>query len=96
MGFFDIFRKKQEVDLEAKRREYLNRFGRITEGAIIDSETTDEGGEVVYYSYNVHGADYESSEILSADKLGDPLKYAPGASVGVRYDPKQHANSILE
>ena len=94
MGFFDIFKKKQTVDLEAKRIEYLNRFGRITDGEIIDSEIT-EAGEVVYYSYSVHGADYESSEILSHERLIDPLKYAPGAKVGVRYDPKQHANSIL-
>ena len=94
MGLFDIFKKKEPVDLVARRREYLNRFGRITDGAIIDGETTDDG-EVVYYSYSVHGADYESSEILDEEKLADPVKYAPGARVGVRYDPKQHANSIL-
>jgi hypothetical protein len=94
MGLFDIFKKKQNIDLEAKRLEYLNRFGRITDGEIIDSEIT-ELGEIVYYSYSVHGADYESSEIISNERLTDPLKYAPGAKVGVRYDPKQHANSIL-
>jgi hypothetical protein len=94
MGLFDIFKRKQTVDLVAKRLEYLNRFGRITDGEIIDSEMT-EAGEVVYYTYNVHGANYESSEILSVERTLDPLKYAPGAKVGVRYDPKQHANSIL-
>ena len=94
MGLFDIFKKKQHIDLEAKRLEYLNRFGRITDGEIIDSEPT-EVGEVIYYTYNVHGANYESSEILIQERLVNPLKYAPGAKVGVRYDPKQHANSIL-
>ena len=94
MGFFDIFKKKQNIDLDAQRREYLNRFGRITDGEIIDSEITDIG-EVIYYTYSVHGADYESSEILGHERLINPLKYAPGAKVGVRYDPKQHANSIL-
>ncbi len=94
MGIFDIFRKKETVDLEAKRREYLNRFGRITDGAIIDAEAT-ETGEIVYFSYSVHGADYESSEIISNQQITDSLKYAPGAKIGVRYDPKQHANSIL-
>ena len=94
MGLFDIFKKNKNIDLEAKRLEYLNRFGRITDGEIIDSEITGTG-EVIYYTYNVHGANYESSEILSQERLVNPLKYAPGAKVGVRYDPKQHANSIL-
>ncbi len=94
MGIFDIFRKKEVIDLEAKRREYLNRFGRITDGAIIDAEAA-ENGEIVYYSYSVHGADYESSEIILFEQITDQIKYAPGAKIGVRYDPKQHANSIL-
>ena len=94
MSIFDIFRKKEKVDLEAKRLEYLNRFGRITDGTVIDSETT-EFGEVVYYAYSVHGADYESSEIIAVGAITNSLKYAPGAKIGVRYDPKQHVNSIL-
>ena len=95
MSIFNIFRKKQNIDLEAKRREYLGKFGRITDGTVIDSEETD-GGEIIFYAYSVHGADYESSEILSEERTKDALKYAPGAKIGVRYDPRQHANSILE
>lgn len=94
MGIFDIFRKKEKVDFEKQRREYLGRFGRITDGTILDSEET-ENGEVIYYSYSVHGADYESSEIILFEQITDSVKYAPGAKIGVRYDPKQHANSIL-
>ncbi len=94
MGIFNIFRKKETVDLEKQRREYLGRFGRITDGTILDSEEA-ENGEIIYYSYSVHGADYESSEIMLFEQMSDALKYAPGAKVGVRYDPKQHANSIL-
>lgn len=94
MSIFNIFKKKEVVDLEARRREYLNKFGRITDGSIIDTEII-ETGEIVYFSYSVHGADYESSEVISAERITDSLKYAPGAKIGVRYDPKQHANSIL-
>lgn len=94
MGIFNIFKRKQIVDLEAQRREYLATNGRITDGTII--ENSDENAvSLVSYVYNVHGASYESSEILSDEKLADPLKYAPGAKVGVRYDPKQHGNSML-
>lgn len=95
MSILNFFRKKKNVDLEAQRREYLGRFGRITDGTVVESESI-ENGEIIYYAYSVHGADYESSEILSAERTTNPLKYAPGAKIGVRYDPKQHANSILE
>jgi hypothetical protein len=94
MGIFDIFKKKEVVDFEAKRREYLNRFGRITDGEILDTKES-EDGEIIYYSYSVHGADYESSEVIAFELITDPIKYAPGSKIGVRYDPKQHANSIL-
>lgn len=95
MGFLDIFKRKPKVDLEAQRREHLTRNGRITEGTIIDSEITDDGKELVYYHYEIHGANFESSEILGEDHQRNPLKYAPGAKVGVRFDPKNHGNSIL-
>ena len=95
MSIFNIFKQKKTVDLVAQRREYLARFGRITDGTVIESEAADNG-EIIYYSYSIHGADYESSEIISAERLINVLKYAPGAKIGVRYDPKQHANSILE
>ncbi|NJM52479.1 MAG: hypothetical protein HC846_03225 [Blastocatellia bacterium] len=94
MSIFNIFKKKKEVDLEGQRREYLGRFGRITDGTVVESEEIDNG-EIIYYAYSVHGADYESSEILSSERITDSLKYAPGAKIGVRYDPKQHANSML-
>lgn len=95
MGIFDRFRKKPEIDLELQRREHLLRNGRITDGTIIDSETTASGEELVFYFYSVQGTDFESSEILTQEQLQYPLKYAPGAKVGVRFDPKQHGNSML-
>jgi hypothetical protein len=95
MGIFDRFRRKQEVDVETERRKRLMSSGRITDGTIIDSETTESGEEVVYYFYSIQGTDFESSEILTAEQLREPLKYAPGAKVGVRFDPKHHGNSML-
>jgi hypothetical protein len=94
MGIFDFFKKHKKVDLEGQRRELLQRNGRITDGRIIDSETT-ENGELVYYYYSIHGVDFESSEILTEEQMREPLKYAPGAKVGVRFDPRQHGNSML-
>ena len=95
MGIFSRFKKKQANNLEVLRIERLLENGRITEGIIIDSETSDRGEEIVFYIYSVQGVDFESSEILTEEKLLDPLKYAPGAKVGVRFDPKNHGNSML-
>lgn len=95
MSFFNFFKKKPSAEeLEVKRLEYLQKNGRIVDGTITESETT-EFGELVCYVYTVHGADFESSEYLSEEKLENIVKYSPGAKVGVRYDPRNHGNSVL-
>ncbi|MGI8788506.1 MAG: DUF3592 domain-containing protein [Pyrinomonadaceae bacterium] len=96
MNLFDIFkRKKTKVDLEAERRKFLLAKGRITDGTIIDSEISDTGEEIVFYFYTIQGVDFESSEILTAEQRENPLKYAPGANVAIKFDPRNHGNSIL-
>lgn len=95
MGLFDRFKRNKDKNSDAERREFLARSGRITDGTIVESETNDAGEEVIFYVYNVHGVDFESSEILSVEKQTNPLQYAPGAKVGVRFDPKNHGNSML-
>lgn len=96
MGLFDIFKSKKTVNTETERREFLQTKGRITDGTILDSETGANGEEIVYYYYNIQGVDFESSEILTEKQRENPLKYAAGAKVGVRFDPKNHGNSILD
>ncbi len=95
MGLFDIFKSKKTVGSESERREFLLAKGRITDGTIIDGETSEAGEEIVYYFYSVQGVDFESSEVLTEEQRENPLKYAPGAKVGVRFDPRNHGNSIL-
>jgi hypothetical protein len=95
MGILSFFRRKKKVDVFAERREHLLAHGRITDGRIIDTETTGRGDEIVFYLYTLNGVDFESSELLSDEQRRDPLRYAPGAKVGVRYDPKNQGNSML-
>lgn len=95
MGFLDRFRDKKEQDPEQRRRDLLTK-GRITDGVIIDTDTTLDGGEIVYYVYTLNGVDFESSDLLTPEQLRQPINYAPGARVGIRYDPKNQGNSILE
>ena len=95
MGLFDIFKTKKQTNVTNQREEFLRKNGRITDGIIIDSQTNKNGEEIVFYTYTVHGVDFESSEILTVEQLQNPLKYAPGAKVGVCFDPKNHGNSML-
>ncbi len=96
MGIFDRFRKKKIVDEHVERRRLLLAHGRITDGKIIDTETGSRGEEIVFYVYTLNGVDFESSEMLSGEQASDPLRYAPGAKIGVRYDPRNQGNSMLE
>ena len=95
MGLFDIFKTKKTADSASARREFLSVHGRITEGTIVDNEISDADKEIVFYIYNVQGVDFESSEILTDEQRENPVQYAPGAKVGVRFDPKNHGNCML-
>lgn len=95
MGILRLFRRKKTVDPIAERRAFLMSHGRITDGRIIDTETNGHGDEIVFYLYTLNGVDFESSELLDDEQRRDPLRYAPGAKVGVRYDPKNQGNSML-
>ena len=96
MGLFDIFKRKNRGVSEITRREFLLKNGRITEGTIIDSESKPNGDEIAYYFYTINGVDFESSDILTDAQRQNPIKYAPGAKVSIRFDPKNHGNSVLD
>lgn len=97
MSIFDFFKqKKPKIVSEIERQDFLRRNGRICEGMIVDSETAENGDEIVHYFYCIQGVDFQSAEILTEEQRRNPLKYAPGAKVGVRFDPKNHGNSMLD
>jgi hypothetical protein len=95
MRLFSRLRKDKAHDPHIERIRLLMENGRITDGRIIDSETNGHGQEIVYYTYTLNGVDFESSELLTEEQSRDPLRYAPGAKVGIRYDPKNQGNSML-
>jgi hypothetical protein len=96
MGLFDFLKKKQRQDPEVVRRRFLIEHGRITDGRILDTVFNGKGQEIALYTYTLNGVDFESSELLTDEQRRDPLKYAPGAKIGVRYDPKNQGNSMLD
>jgi len=96
MGFFDFLKsRKKKSSSSLSRREYLLNNGRIIDGVIVDTERNEEGDEIVHYVYSVQGVDFESYELLTDEQKKDRLKYAPGASVGIRFDHRNHGNSIV-
>jgi hypothetical protein len=94
MSFLDRFRKKKED--EGSRIARLLRTGRIVEGQILDV-TSDATGHIthVFYTYNIAGVEYESSQALDEQQQTYSKRYWPGARVEIRYDPRQPANSVV-
>lgn len=96
MGLLGIFKKKDKEDPDIARRRFLRDHGRITDGRILDTIINGRGQEVAFYLYTLNGVDFESSELLTDEQRRDPIKYAPGAKIGVRYDPRNQGNSMLD
>ncbi|HEY9402597.1 MAG TPA: DUF3592 domain-containing protein [Pyrinomonadaceae bacterium] len=95
MGLLDLFKRKK-VDTEAARRAALLRAGRVGEGVVLDVTATDSGDIThVFYTYNVNGVEYESSQTLDELQRQHQGDYYPGARITVRYDPHRPANSAV-
>ena len=95
MPLLDLFRKKK-VDVEALRRTRLLQAGRITDGVVMDTGNDDSGSvRQIYFSYEVSGVEYESSQLLDSDQRLREADYSPGAHVTIRYDPQRPGNSIV-
>ncbi|SRR5205809_3035724 len=94
MSFLDRFRRKK--DDESSRIARLLATGRIVEGRVLDVLEDAEGNVTqVYYSYNVAGVDYETSQLLSPEQQRLKNQYIPGARITIRYDPRQPPNCIV-
>jgi hypothetical protein len=76
---------------EKRRRLHVHRHGRLGDALVV--EATDS---LLYYTYSVHGVEYNASQEIAA--LRELLPAEPGRLVGVanlKYSPKNPANSIL-
>lgn len=95
MGLLNKILRRKPVDPNARRR-FLLENGRITDGTIIDTKTDEDGRELVVFVYSLNGVDFESADELTFEQKQRPGDYAPGAKVGIRFDPKNQYNSIVE
>jgi hypothetical protein len=86
-----LLRRPTAEELERRRRLEINRAGKMADGMILDVlESTIE------YSYDVRGVEYIATQEISAlqDRLPAPRLSIAGP-VGVKYDPRNPANSIV-
>jgi len=76
---------------ERRRCEMVNRVGRLTDGML-----TDVTQDAVFFVYSVMGVDYDTSQDVSAyaESLPEDRDSLVGP-VGVKYSPKNPANSIV-
>jgi len=95
MGLVDRLMRRKKPDPGERRRSLLAK-GRITDGVIIDRDVNESGDDIAIYSYTLNGVDFESADILTDEQRADPIKYAPGARVGIRYEQKNQGNSVIE
>ena len=74
---------------------WLERYGRITEGLVMDSQSSDDQ-VTIFYIYNISNVEYDSSQALTAQQLDRSHDYRPGVTVTVRYDPRHPARSVVQ
>lgn len=95
MAFFDKLFGKKELDPDARRRNLLAN-GRITDGTILDTKIDSEGRELIVFVYTLNGVDFESADELTPEQKLIADNYSPGSKVGIRFDPKNQYDSIVE
>jgi hypothetical protein len=92
--FTRILNRLRGRDPVAEYYAWLVKFGRITEGHILDFQQ-DDTGTTIFYSYHIANVDYETSQKLSTEQMNRRHVYAPGASITVRFDPKSPGSSVV-
>ncbi len=83
-------------DLEAEYKIWLRQFGRITEGRVVETLPELDGGLTIFFCYSLSNVQYETAYRLNDEQMERQHKYVPGASITVRYDPRNPGSSMIE
>jgi hypothetical protein len=93
-------RKKTPEQRETVRRQRINAQGRITDGTVLDVQEfdsdTDHSVQMVIYTYDVAGVQYEcSQDVTHLRQFLDLHSCRIGVATSVKYDPHSPGNSIV-
>ena len=84
-------KKPTPEQFEAQRRQWLAQYGKLGGGQVLEVQENQ-----ISYEYDVRGINYTASQELTA--LSEYLpedRWSVIGAVGVRYDPRNPANSIV-
>jgi hypothetical protein len=93
-------RRPNADEIERRRREYLARTGRITDGVILDARTfagedsISPTPDVLVYSYRLAGVTYNCAQDVR-NLPEQVLGFRIDQPVQLRYDPRNPGNSII-
>jgi hypothetical protein len=91
-SYFAWLRKRPDAgELERRRREQINRIGKMGDGTISEVQN-----DLACYKYQVRGIEYQATQDVSGLEAYLPEeKWGIIGSVGIKYDPRNPANSIF-
>ncbi|MGA2197238.1 MAG: hypothetical protein ABSH40_18390 [Bryobacteraceae bacterium] len=75
---------------ERRRRDALAAHGKMGDAVLVEIRE-----DVLFYTYAVRGVEYTASQDVSALAERVPGDYSSVASVAVKFDPRNPANSIV-
>ncbi len=93
-------RRKTPEQRETLRRQRINAQGRITDGTVLDVQEfdsdTDHSVQMVIYTYDVAGVQYEcSQDVTMLRQFLDLHSCRIGVATSVKYDTHNPGNSIV-
>ncbi len=84
-------KRPTQEQLELARREWLSKYGKLGGGEILEVQEN-----TIAYLYEVRGLTYTTEQDVSAlPHILPPNRWSIIGGVGVRYDPRNPANSIV-
>jgi hypothetical protein len=93
-------RRPKPEEIERRRREYLTKIGRLTDGYLTDArdaegeDTSSATPDVLFYSYQLGGVRYNCAQDVA--RLDESIRgYRIDQPVQIRYDVRNPGNSII-
>ena len=85
--------KRRQISPEERERQ--RRLWLVSTGKMGDATLVEIRGELLFYSYLVRGVEYTASQDVSHLAERMPADLSALGPIGVKYDPRNPANSIV-
>jgi len=102
VGAYYLLRRKPKSaeEMERRRRDFIDKVGRITDGTVMDVQELSFDGQrsatMLIYRYDVAGVSYEASQDVTYLRQWVNLHSCRlGLPTSVKYDPQNPGNSMV-